>query len=347
MQKVEIANSVIDDNSKTFIIAEIGTNHNQCIEKAKKLIDVSAEAEVDAVKFQIYHPLDIVNKNILTSEYGLEKVYEEKYWYKVLENHLKTPTEWFPELSDYARKKGLKVIATVHCKECAEKMKDYIDAYKVASMDLNHIPLIEVLSEYNLPIIISTGMAYLSEIDEAIRCIEKKKNNICILHCVSSYPAKYSELNLNNIPKLQQLYKYPVGFSDHTMDVLSSVIAVSLGAKIIEKHITLNKFDIGPDHIFALEPQQLKELVNSVRKTEKAIKNQRFEIGNIQYAKRSLYRRSIVSCKKISKGTIITEDMLTFSRPGNGIEPKFINSLINKKAKIDIEEGHIITWDCI
>lgn len=347
MKEVIIDNFKINKDSNTFIIAEIGTNHNQDKEKAKKLIDAAANAKVNAVKFQIYHPLDIVSPQILTSQYGLDHLYKEKYWYEVLENHLKTPVEWFPELADYSRQKGLKVIATVHCKECADKMVNYIDAFKVASMDLTHIPLLKELSLYNLPLIISCGMANMSEIDDAVREIKKNTHQLAILHCVSNYPTAYEELDLNKIKLLSNIYSYPIGFSDHSQEVLSSAIAVSVGAKIIEKHITLDKKDKGPDHPFALEPDELSSLVDSIRKTELSLSNNFGTNDKRDYDKRSLYRRSILAKVNIKKGEKITLDKICYARPGSGIQPKFTDIIIGRTAKVDISEGDTITWNSI
>lgn len=346
-ETIKIGNKIIGNDKPTFIIAEIGTNHNQRKDKAKKLIDIAAKSNVDAVKFQIYHPQDIVSEEIKVDDYGLSDIYNETYWYNVLENHLKTPVEWFPDLSDYAHSLGLNVIATVHCEECMNNMMPYIDAFKIASMDLTHHFLLEKLSLTDMPIILSTGMSKTNEIDEAVNLIRKNNNQLSVLHCVSNYPANFEELNLNFIKTLKTMYSFPIGFSDHALDTLSSIIAVSLGANIIEKHITLNRNDQGPDHKFALEPENLNKLVKNIRKVELSLGTYERNISKKEMKKRELYRRSIIAKTDIKKGETITLDNIKFTRPGTGLLPKYYHLILDKVAIKDIKSESLINFNMI
>jgi len=348
-RKVKIGDRWIGEGEPTFIVAELGTNHNQDIKTAKKLIDIAAEANVDGVKFQIYHPTDVVHKGIEVKEYGLEGIYREKFMWEVFQNYLMTPREWFPDILEYVDSKGLVAIATVSCKDCAQFMFDNdIAAFKVASMDLTHLPFLRQLAEFGKPIILSTGMGTLAEISEAVDTIKESGNtDLILLHCVSNYPAEYAELNLSNIKMLINAFNVVVGFSDHTMTPLSSAIAVALGAKVIEKHITLDRNTKGPDHPFALEPDGLRDLVSMIRETEKAVGTSSRSISEKEMKKRALYRRSLVAKEYIRKGEKITSDKVQITRPGSGIEPKFLDIVTGREAKKDIEKNTIITWEMV
>ena len=333
--------------SNPYVIAEIGTNHNGDIEVAKKLIDTTAAAGADAVKYQVYHPGDIVTKQISSKEYGFDEYYEAETAFEVYEEHLRTPREWLPTLFDYAESKGLKNIATVHCEDCASFVIDCgVDALKVASMDLTHTPLLSQLSEYNCPLILSTGMGSLAEIDKAVTVLQNGSLTwLCLLHCVSNYPANPADLNLRNIPTLNIAFDLPIGFSDHSTSPWTAGLAVAHGASIIEKHITLDSDNLGPDHSFALEPDELEQLVDAVEMAS-ASRGSRTRFP-VDAANRERYRRSIVADEDIPAGTKITAEHVRFARPGTGIQPDAIETVLGKTASQDIEAEREIEWEDI
>ncbi|MBG9588627.1 N-acetylneuraminate synthase family protein [Cytobacillus firmus] len=345
MEIVKIENKQIGINQPCFVIAEIGTNHNCSLDTAKELIDVAADSGVDAVKFQTYRPTDIVHPEIPANAYGHFRESNEKYWYEVLENYV-LPEEWYPELWDYANKKGLIAISTASSPYCVDFLLELnIPAFKVASMDINYFPLLEKLAQTKKPIILSTGMSHISEIDEAIRFLRKKGcSQLIVTYCVSNYPAKPEQLNIKQIPILEQIFDLPAGFSDHSLGINTSIAAVVLGAKVIEKHITLNRNMKGPDHSFSLEPNELKKLVSGIREVELAIK-QKNDIEFYDLGKRAEFRRSIVTKVKIKKGEVITNDKIQFTRPGNGIEPIELNKILGRKVNKDIPQNTVLRWE--
>jgi sialic acid synthase SpsE len=327
-----------------YTIAEMGTNHDGKKTVAKKLIDTAATAGADAIKYQVYHAGDIVSKNISAKEYGFEEYYDAETAYEVFDEHLRLPRSWFGDLTEYASKQGLDNIATVHCPDCADFVADFdIQAFKVASMDLTHLPLLESLISYDLPIILSTGMASLAEIDTSVSTLRANDHdNVAVLHCVSNYPTDPSELNLRNIPMIQDALNIPVGFSDHTLSTLAPALAVVHGASIIEKHLTLNRERDGPDHPFALEPNEFEALVENINFTIKSPgKTSRMLTDS---NKRSKYRRSIISDTDIAAGETITEDSIRFARPGGGIEPKHIDTILGMTLQTDVSAEQVLKW---
>lgn len=331
--------------SNPYCIAEMGTNHDRKKTVAKELIDEAAAAGVDAIKYQLYHAGDIVTKRISAEEYGFDDFYDAETAYEVFDEHLRLPREWFGELTEYANDKGLDNIATVHCPDCAEFASSFdIKAFKIASMDLTHIPLLESLAEYDLPIILSTGMASLAELDTGINALQHNGHqNVAVLHCVSNYPTDPAELHLENIGMIRNAFDVTTGFSDHTVSTLPSALAVAHGASIIEKHFTLDRSRNGPDHPFALEPDELSTLVDSIDIAGKASGSKTRRLTDAD--KRTEYRRSIVADKKLSKGDQITEGAIRFARPGDGIEPSAFESILGLEVKTDIPSETTLKWD--
>ena len=351
IQSITIGDRLVGEGCPCFIIAEIGTNHNSDLACARELVRVSSEAGVDAVKFQIYEADDIVNHRILTEEYGLQDLYVESTMHQVFDRYLRTPREWFPELSEYARELGVLPMATAHSGAGASFIAGQgMAAVKIASMDLNNLPVLrDIVERVKVPVIFSTGMSELPEIDETVRIFKKYGKPYAILHCVSNYPAEFAELQLQNIRVLREMYGVPVGFSDHTLTTISSVAAVFLGASIIEKHITLNQSDLGPDHPFALEPAELKKLVEDIRRVESAYAPEAGFVGpgERERAKRILYRRSLVARRDLEAGSVIREEDIKITRPGNGILPKDLGSVIGRITLKKIEAETPLQWEMI
>ena len=343
MKKVKIENKLIGDDEPCFIIAEAGSNHNGSLEQAKKLIDVAVEAGADAVKFQIYKAETLYSKH--TPEFSYLKgqnVYE-------LIKDIETPREWLKELAGYCEDRNIIFLATPFDFEAVDILDKYVPAFKIASFEITDLELLKYAAEKGKPMILSTGMANLGEIEDAINAAKSVGNeDIILLHCNSLYPAPVEIVNLKAIETMRTAFKVPVGFSDHTLGIHIPIGAVAMGACVIEKHFTLDRTLPGPDHSFAIEPGELKEMVNCIRDVEKArgsgIKKKSELESEEMYIKA---RRSIHAKVDILKGTKITRDMLIIKRPGYGIKPKFIDIVVGRDVKKDIKEDEWITWEMI
>jgi N,N'-diacetyllegionaminate synthase len=258
--------------------------------------------------------------------------------------HLELNDEAIEELFYYSRKKGIIFLSSAFDKESVDLLdKLGVPAFKIASGEITNFPLLKYTTSKRRPIILSTGMATLDEITEALDVIlQKNFKDVALLHCITSYPAKIETTNLRAIEILRKRFRVPIGFSDHTIGALASVAAVVLGAVIIEKHFTLDRTLPGPDHQASMEPTEFRSLVNSIRNIEKAL-NAEKTICPEEEAIKQLVRRSIVAKVRIPKNTIICENMVDFKRPAGGIEPKYLSKVVGKKAKIDIESDDLIT----
>jgi sialic acid synthase SpsE len=249
----------------------------------------------------------------------------------------------------YAKSKGLQVFSTVHSVKDAEFIKQFDPpVFKVASIDVSYLDFLKGLAAFNKPIILSTGMHWLGEIEEAVNAIRTTGNNqLALLHCVSCYPPKPETVNLRNIVMLEKAFDLPVGFSDHSPDNYMDVAAVALGACIIEKHVTLDRTKKGVDHAFSLDPDAMKDLVRGVREAEKALGSYARNLSKEESGSRRLVRRSIAARFNIKKGDVFNRNNLKLVRPGTGIHPRYFKLVQGKKALTDIEKEDLITWEMI
>lgn len=346
---IEISGRDVGREHPCYIVAEIGSNHNHDLETARQLIDQAAEAGVDAVKFQTLRPGEFIPRDLPADTYGIGDSYPESTWQEVLENHLILPFEWYDELVSRIRDHDMDFVTTVHGRESLDFALQHDPvALKTASMDLTHTPLLKAVAEVGVPMIVSTGMADLSEIDRAIRTIrETGLEELVITHCVSLYPASHDTLNLRAIPSLRKLLGIPVGFSDHSLGITSAVVARTLGACVVEKHFTLDREATGPDHSFSLEPDGLRQLVQEIRAAEESLGNGQLSISERELRKRNDYRRSIVASHDIREGESIEQEDLSYKRPGSGIPPYRTKDLIGRSVNREIDRDNIITWDDI
>ena len=348
MIRVKIGDRNIGDGEHCLIIAEAGVNHNGSIKLAKKLIDAVKDARADAVKFQTFKAENIVIKNAEKAEYQKETTQRGESQYEMLKK-LELTEEDFNELAGYAKKTGILFLSSPFDKESADLLDELeVPAFKIGSGEITNSPLLKHIAKKGKPIILSTGMATLGEVEEALNVIrDEGVEDVILLHCVSNYPARIEDVNLRAMETLKQAFKLPVGFSDHTLGITASIAAVALGACVIEKHFTLDRNLIGPDHKASLEPDELKEMVKTIRDVEKALGNGvKIPTKEEEEIKR-IARRSIVAKVDIPKGTTITEDMMDAKRPGRGIEPKSIDMIVGEKAKEDIRKDEIVTWKMI
>lgn len=349
MKKIKIGDRCAGEGEPCFIIAEAGSNHDGKLEQAKKLIDIAKDAGADAVKFQTYSAEKMYSKKTPKMSYlkkGSISRKDESVWNLI--KRIEMPRDWHEELADYCQKKDIIFLSTPFDLKAVDELEEYVPAYKIASFEITHLPLLEHVAKKKKPIILSTGMADLSDIELALETIYKQKNrNVILLHCAVGYPPKYEDLNLRAMQTMRQAFQVPIGFSDHTLDITSDIAAVALGACIIEKHFTLDRNLPGPDHPFALEPNELKKMVEAIRNTEKALGSPTKKHTPAEEELYKLGRRSLVAACNIPKGTEITKEMIEVKRPGYGIHPKMIDVVVGRKAKKDIEKDDILTWNMI
>jgi len=334
MRKIKIAGKNIGKGQPVFIIAEAGINHDGRLEQAKELVKRATEVGADAVKFQIFKA---------------EELYSERSeHFELFKSMELSKNEWI-EVAEMAQNLGIIFLSSSFDEESTDLLVDLgAPAFKVASGDLTHLPFLRYMAKKNKPIILSTGMSTVSEIDEALNAIYATGNkDVVLLHCISNYPANIENVNLRAINTLEQVFNVPVGFSDHTIGTLIPIVAASLGARVIEKHFTLNKNLHGPDHKLSLDPAEFMQVVKSIRIIERALGDGVKAPCESEMRGRKMTRRSIMAKVYISKGTVITKDMLKIVRPGTGIEPKFVDIVIGRTAEVDIQADEIITWEKI
>ena len=331
-----------------FIIAEMSANHGHDVRKAFKIIDAAAKAGVDAIKLQTYTADTIT----LNSEKKYFQIKVNDAWKgQSLHSLCKkayTPWEWLPKLKKYAESKGLIFFSSVFdntAVDFLEKMN--VALYKVASFEVVDIPLLERMGRTKKPVIMSRGMASLNELKLAINTLKKAGcPAIALLHCVSSYPAKYEEMNLKTIPDMMKRFRTTVGLSDHSPGIVASITATALGASIIEKHIILSRAEGGPDAAFSIEPKEFEELVRSVRDAEKTIGKPSYGAG-MRESENVTFRKSIFVVENIKKGDKFNHKNIRSIRPGHGLEPKYFKQIIGKKAAQSIERGEPLNWKMV
>ena len=339
--------SKFNNNNSVFIIAEVSANHGQDLNRAIEMIKVAKECGADAIKFQAFTPDTItINCNnkyfqIEHPQWGGQTLYE-------LYKKAYTPWKWFKKLKKIADDVGIIFFATVFDKSSVDLLEEInVSVHKIASFELVDLPLIEYAAKTKKPLIMSTGMATIDEIKEAVIVAKKAgAKDIILLKCVSSYPADPKEMNLLTIPNMQKKFKCPIGLSDHTLGTAVSIAAVALGAKIIEKHFTLSRKIETPDSFFSIEPQELKELVDNVRIAEKALGEVHYGLTK-QEKKSKVFRRSLFVVKDIKKGEKFTEGNVHSIRPGYGLHTRHMKQIVGRHASRDIKSGSPIVWDVL
>ena len=347
MKEITICNKKIGKGHPVYIIAEMSANHSQNFNKAVKIIEAAKKAGANAVKLQTYAPdtitIDCDNeyfriKGTMWEGKTLYDLYDEAY----------TPWEWQPKLKQIADKLGLHFFSSPFDHTAVDFLEGMnVPAYKVASFELVDLPLLRKIAETGKPIIMSTGMASLAEIDEAVQMVRNAgAKQIALLKCTSAYPALPEEANLNTITHLAQAFGVVAGLSDHTLGSAVAVASVALGACIVEKHFTLSRKDAGPDSSFSMEPKEFKAMVEDIRTVEKALGKVSYEIMEKQKDSR-VFRRSLFAVKYIRKGEKFTEENIRSIRPGNGLHTRYLEVVLGKKAKENIEKGTPLKWDLI
>ena len=345
---ITINGKKIGKGCPVYIVAEMSANHNQDFQEAVKILHAAKEAGADAVKLQTYTP-DTITINC-KSEYfqaGKGTLWEGRTLYD-LYGEAYTPWEWQPKLKEIADRIGIDLFSTPFDFSAVDFLEDMdVPAYKIASFEIVDIPMIKKIAKTGKPIIMSTGMASLAEIEEAVFTIRKEGNvQTALLKCTSTYPASAEDMNLVTIPHMAKAFDSVVGLSDHTLDIAVPVAAVTLGASIIEKHFTLSRDIPGPDSAFSLEPDEWKAMVTAVRTTEKALGMVHYGINKAEEVSR-LYRKSLFAIQDIKAGSTFTSENVSSIRPGYGLHPRYLYEIIGKQAKKNITRGTPLSWDFV
>ncbi len=345
---VSINNFTIGKGNSTYIVAELSANHGGSYDKAEELVHEASQAGANAVKLQTY-TADTMTINCRRERFvhgpgstwaglSLYELYETAY----------TPWEWHPKLQKVANELGLDLFSSPFDKSSVDFLSELdVPAYKIASFEIVDLPLIEYAASKNKPLIISTGMASIAEIDDAVKCARQAGcKEIILLRCISSYPATYKDMNLRTIPHMLKTFQCPVGLSDHSRGIIAPTVAVSLGASIIEKHFTLSKSYATADQSFSLDPKEFTDMVQAIRNAEKCL-------GEVNYAKRDAekesesFRRSVYITKDMKKGDTLTPDNCRSIRPGGGLKPKYLSLVMGKKIAQDVEQGTPLNWELL
>lgn len=348
MEQIAIGERLIGNGEKCFIIAEAGVNHNGDGDLAKKLIIEAVKAGADAIKFQTFHAENIVTCTAAKADYQKNTTSSDETQYEMIKR-LELSDDVFFELSNYAKKRGIIFLSTPFDEESVEFLHQInVPAFKIPSGEITNFSLLKKIAEKKKPIILSSGMSTLGEIDEALRYLKKNgADDIILLHCTTSYPASIQSVNLRAMETLRCAFRVPVGYSDHTEGITIPIAAVAMGACLLEKHFTIKKTLPGPDHKASLEPHELRAMVMAIRDVENARGNGIKNPSDEEVAIKKIARRSIVAQCDIDAGDILKESNLAIKRPGTGIEPKYYELIMHKKARIQIPKDQPLTWDMV
>jgi N-acetylneuraminate synthase len=348
MKNFKIKNRSIGPQCDSYIIAEMSANHGQSFETALELVSAAKQAGADAIKLQTYtpdtmtissrRPEFLIGKGTLWEGRNLYELYGEAY----------TPWEWQPKLKEEAEKLGMDCFSTPFDDTAVDFLEGMnVPAHKIASFELVDTELLKKVAATGKPVIMSTGMATLAEIDEAVRTLrEAGCTQLALLKCTSAYPSLPEDMNLRTIPHLAEAFHVPVGLSDHTLGIAVPVAAVALGACIIEKHLTLRRSDGGPDAAFSLEPAEFRAMVDAVRVAEKALGKVSYEMSEKEQASRA-FRRSLFVVKDMKAGEEFTRENVRSIRPGHGLPVKELDQVLGRKAAVPVERGTPITFQVL
>ena len=332
IKKIRIGNKHIGENEPTFIIAEAGSNHDGNINQAKELIDIASECKADAIKFQLFKAESFYKIN----DPMFEVMKENEF-----------PREWMKELHNYTQKKNIIFLASAFDNEAVDLLQEYNSpAFKIASSEITNLSLLRYVALNNKPLILSTAMCNIADIYEAIDVINSTGNNdIILLQCSALYPTEAQYINLRVMGTLKCAFNLSVGYSDHTLGIHIPAAAVGMGACVIEKHFTISRKLKGPDHSYAIEPKELQSMIENIREVEKSLGSPIKKMLNEE--KSGARRESIYAKGDISKGMIITNELLEIRRPAIGIEPRLLRAIIGLKSIKNIKAGEMIDWDMI
>lgn len=333
---IKIGKRLVGDGQPAYIIGEVGSNHDGSIERAKEYIKALKEIGCDAVKFQSFTAKGLFNKAVNETVF---KILDEVTFKR----------EWHAELKKYADSLDIDFLSTPFDEEAADLLDSLgINAMKIASGDVTDIPLIRYIAKKNKPIIMATGMANLGEIEEALNAISEEGNReVILLQCVGLYPTEYKYSNIDAMVTMKNVFKLPVGYSDHSAGDVVPLGAVAKGACVIEKHVTFSRDEKGPDHFFAMTVAEFGEMIRKIRNLELALGDGRKRPNEVEEKEKTGARRCLVANRDIKQGSILETGMLDIVRPEKGIQPKYLDKVIGKTAKVDIKCGESIQWHMI
>lgn len=347
MKTVSLGDVVVGPGNPPYIIAEIGSNHNGDMNLCRRLIDAAAEAGAHAVKFQSWTETSLIAKE----EYDRNTEYaDKKKHFGSLRDMVKTyqlTTDQHLEAHAYCQERGIAFCSTPFSREEADLLEKLdVPFFKIASMDIVHLPFLKYVARKQRPMVISTGMATLAEIEQAVDAVRVEGNErIVLLHCISIYPPDYDMIHLRNMATLQQAFEVPVGFSDHSLGTAIPLAAIALEACAIEKHFTLDKDMPGWDHAISADPAELRTIVKEGMNIFTALGSTRRTVTSAEYEKRKKFRRSLVARRALGQGHVMTEDDLDAKRPGTGISPNEVSYVLGRKLARDIREDQVIDWN--
>jgi sialic acid synthase SpsE len=345
--RVRIGERWVGEGEPCFVIAEAGANHNRDLSMGRELIDVAADAGADAVKFQTYSAETLYSKKTPRFSY-LKDVSDKETWDLIKEIEL--PRQWQGELASHAARRGIRFLSSPFDVPAVDELAALdVPAYKIASFEIVDLSLIGYAAAKGRPMILSTGLASYEDIADAVTaCAAAGNRDVILLQCASLYPAPPSRMNLRAMATLRQAFAVPVGLSDHSLGVHIAAAAVALGASVIEKHFTLDRSLPGPDHLFAVEPGELRDMIRHIREVEAAL-GDGLKLGPApeEEEMHQKGRRSLIAARAIPRGTTIERSMIAVKRPGFGIRPKFVDLVVGRVARIDIEEDTVLTWEML
>ena len=346
-KRVQIGDRWVGEGEPCFVIAEAGANHNRDLAMGKELIDVAADAGADAVKFQTYSAETLYSKRTPRFSY-LEGVSDKGTWDLI--KAIELPREWQGELAAHADRRGVRFLSTPFDHRAVDELAALnVPAYKIASFEIVDLPLIGHAASRGRPMILSTGLASYEDIADALgACAAAGNGDVILLQCASLYPAPPARMNLRAMATMRQAFGVPVGLSDHSLGIHVASAAVALGACLVEKHFTLDRRLPGPDHPFAIEPGELRDMVKQIRDVEAAL-GDGLKLGPApeEEEMHQKARRSLIAACAIPGGTRIERSMIAIKRPGFGIRPKFVDLVVGRIAKVDIDEDAVLTWEML
>ena len=347
-REIKIGNRIISEDSPTFVIAEMSANHNMDFNRAVAIMQAAKDAGADAIKIQTYTadtitldcdaPCFQITQGTLWDGTTLHKLYETAY----------TPWEWQPKLKKIAEDMGLIFFSSPFDLTAVDFLEEMdVPAYKVASFEINDIPMIKKIAKLGKPIIMATGVAHLADIELAVQtCREAGNENVILLKCTSAYPAPYEDVNLRTIPAMRDTFHCIAGLSDHTMGSAVAGAAVALGAKVVEKHLTLRRADGGADSAFSMEPEEFKEMVDNIRKIELALGQVTYELTP-KAAREREHSRSLFVAKNMKAGDVFTPENLRSVRPANGLHTKYYEEILGKRISREADLGTPMRGDWV
>jgi N,N'-diacetyllegionaminate synthase len=343
---MQIGSYAIGEGNPCFVIAEAGVNHNGDIALAKRLLDAAVEAGANAVKFQSFHAESIASSEAPKAAYQVATTGASETQREMLQR-LELTHAAHEELSRHASERGI-IFCSTPFDIASVDLLEALDVpfFKVASGELTHVPLLRRIARTGRPVVVSTGMSELQEVESALGTLRAAgARDIALLHCLSEYPAPSAEANLRAMATMRERFGTPVGYSDHTLGVEVAVASVALGASILEKHLTLDRSMPGPDHRASLEPGEFSELVRQVRSVESALGDGVKRPGKSEMANRAIARRGVFAAVAIPKGTVLTADMLACKRPDDGIPASQFDSVVGRRVRLDLRAGEKLSWE--